>query len=278
MTETRFLTMPDGRRIAHRYVDGRSPALVFLPGYMSDMAGGKAQAVFEWAAANGQACLLLDYSGCGESPGDFADGTLSRWREEVLAAVGAHCSGEVVFIGSSMGGWLMLLCALAMPERVAGLIGIAPAPDFTEWGFSEEQKAIFRSGGTVYEENMYGPEPTPTHAGLWADGENLRLLHAEILEHGHAVRAGDPARGTAQQVGVDTAPDRVVVDRHLCQHLPHGVGARHMLGQKCFIAKVFLHQHGGQGGQAPGIGTGPHPQPVVRLGGKAGGRGLDSYR
>ncbi len=193
MTETRFLTMPDGRRIAHRFVPGKGPALVFLPGYMSDMAGGKAQAVFDWAVAHGQACLLLDYSGCGESTGDFADGTLSRWREEVLAVVEAHCPGQVVFIGSSMGGWMMLLCSLAIPDRVAGLIGIAPAPDFTEWGFTEEQKAIFRSGGTVYEENMYGPEPTPTHAGLWADGETLRLLHAEIpldcpvrLLHGQA--------------------------------------------------------------------------------------------
>lgn len=198
MTETRFLTMPDGRRVAHRFVPGKGPALVFLPGYMSDMAGGKAQAVFDWAVAHGQACLLLDYSGCGESPGQFADGTLSRWRDEVLAVVAAHCAGDVVFIGSSMGGWMMLLCALALSEqfgseRVAGLIGIAPAPDFTEWGFTEEQKAVFRAGGTVYEENQYGPEPTPTHAGLWADGENLCLLDTEIpldcpvrLLHGQA--------------------------------------------------------------------------------------------
>jgi len=193
MTATRFLTMPDGRKIAHRFLPGSGPALVFLPGYMSDMAGGKAQAVFEWARAHGQACLLLDYSGCGESPGDFADGTLSSWREEVLAVVEAHCPDEVMFIGSSMGGWMMLLCALEMPQRVAGLIGIAPAPDFTECGFTEEQKALFRRGETVFEENMYGPEPTPTYADLWADGEKLLLLHTEIpldcpvrLLHGQA--------------------------------------------------------------------------------------------
>ncbi|MGE3690766.1 MAG: alpha/beta fold hydrolase [Novosphingobium sp.] len=193
MIETRFLTMPDGRRIAHRFNPGRGPTLVFLPGYMSDMAGSKAQAVFDWAVQNGQACLLLDYSGCGESSGDFADGTLSRWREEVLAAVEAHCPGDVIFVGSSMGGWLMLLCALAIPDRIAGLIGIAPAPDFTEWGFTEEQKAQFRRGETIYEDNIYGPEPTPTYADLWADGEKLRLLDGEIaltcpvrLLHGQA--------------------------------------------------------------------------------------------
>ena len=87
MTETRFHALPDGRRIAFRLLPGAGPALVFLPGYMSDMAGGKATAVLDWAQREGRACLLLDYSGCGESPGDFAEGTLSRWREEVLALI-----------------------------------------------------------------------------------------------------------------------------------------------------------------------------------------------
>jgi pimeloyl-ACP methyl ester carboxylesterase len=198
MTETRFQTLPCGpdepRRIAHRFTPGKGPALVFLPGYMSDMAGSKAQAVFDWAAENGQACLLLDYSGCGESSGRFEDGTLSRWREEVLAVVGTHCPGPVVFIGSSMGGWMMLLCALALPpERRGGLIGVAPAPDFTDWGYSEEDKARLAAGETVFEENAYGPDPTPTYPGLWADGNAHLLLGAEIpidcpvrLLHGQA--------------------------------------------------------------------------------------------
>ena len=175
-----FHAMPDGRRIAFRLTPGASPVLVFLPGYMSDMSGSKACAVFDWAAEQGRACLLLDYSGCGESDGDFAEGTLSRWREEVLELIAAHCDGAVVLVGSSMGGWLMLLTALAMPQRIHALVGIAAAPDFTAWGFSDEQQAELLAGETVLEENSYGPQPTPTHPGFWADGQTHLLTNREI--------------------------------------------------------------------------------------------------
>ena len=180
MTDVQHHPMPDGRRIAFRHVQGTGPALVFLPGYMSDMAGSKATALFDWAAAQGRACLLLDYSGCGESSGDFADGTLTRWRDEVLALVAARVEGPVLLVGSSMGGWLMLLVGEILGDRLAGMVGIAAAPDFTEWGFSEAQKAKLRSGETIFEENAYGPDPTPTHAAFWRDGEQLRLLDREI--------------------------------------------------------------------------------------------------
>lgn len=194
MTEPRFHEMPDGRRIAYRFAPGGGPTLVFLPGYMSDMAGGKASAVFDWAVSQWRNCLLLDYSGCGTSSGDFADGTLSRWRDEVLALIEEVCPGPVVLIGSSMGGWLMLLVALALPaERRAGLVGIAAAPDFTTWGRSEADKARLAAGETVYEPNPYGPDPTPTYPGFWADGQNLLLLGDDIaldcpvrLLHGQA--------------------------------------------------------------------------------------------
>jgi pimeloyl-ACP methyl ester carboxylesterase len=180
VTATRFHELPQGRRIAFRFTPGVAPALVFLPGYMSDMSGSKACAVFDWALAQGRACLLLDYSGCGESEGDFADGMLSRWREEVLALIAAHCEGQVVLIGSSMGGWLMLLVALAIPDRIHALVGIAAAPDFTAWGFSDEQQAELLVGETVLEENAYGPQPTPTFPGFWADGQAQLVLDREI--------------------------------------------------------------------------------------------------
>lgn len=180
MTPTRFHALADGRRLAFRHVPGAGPTIVFLPGYMSDMAGGKATAVFDWAMGQGRACLLLDYSGCGESDGNFADGTLSRWRDEVLDLIAAQTAGPVVLVGSSMGGWLMLLIGLALGERLAGLVGIAAAPDFTDWGYDAGQQAQLASGQTVLEDNPYGPEPTPTHALFWADGQAQRLLGQPI--------------------------------------------------------------------------------------------------
>jgi pimeloyl-ACP methyl ester carboxylesterase len=188
MDDPDYHELPDGRRIAHRFTPGTGPAWVFLPGYMSDMAGGKACAVFDHARAQGHACLLLDYSGCGQSDGDFADGTLSRWTGEVRALIEAlnETGGldNVVLIGSSMGGWLMLLAALAMPGRVSGLVGIAAAPDFTAWGFSDEQQAELLAGEIVLEENAYGPQPTPTYPGFWADGQANLLLDGEIAFDG----------------------------------------------------------------------------------------------
>lgn len=194
MTDASFHVMPDGRRIAYRFTPGEGPTVVFLPGYKSDMAGGKATAVFDAAQAQGRAALLLDYSGCGESSGAFADGTLSIWRDEVLALIAAHCPGPVVLVGSSMGGWLMLLVALALPAgQVAGLVGIAAAPDFTDWGTSAEDQAKLAAGETVWEDNPYGPEATPTHPGFWADGQAQLLLEDEValecpvrLLHGQA--------------------------------------------------------------------------------------------
>ena len=172
--------MPDGREIAFRHMSGRGPTLVFLPGYMSDMAGGKATALFEWARQQERACLLLDYSGCGESSGAFADGTLSRWRDEVVALIEAQVEGPVMLIGSSMGGWLMVLVAETLGERVAALVGIAAAPDFSNWGFDAAQKARLAADETVYEDNPYGPEPTPTHARFWQDAETHCVLSREI--------------------------------------------------------------------------------------------------
>ncbi len=176
MTALLHHTLYDGRRVAFRYTHGQGPCLVFLPGYMSDMSGSKASALFAEAQEKGRACLLLDYSGCGASDGDFAQGMLSAWRDEVLALVASYVTGPVLLVGSSMGGWLMLLVAEHLKHRLAGMIGIAPAPDFTRWGYTAEQRAALAAGETIYEPNPYGPEPTPTHAKFFADAEcHLRL-------------------------------------------------------------------------------------------------------
>ena len=175
-----FHAFPDGRRIAFRQVTGSLPALVFLPGYQSDMAGSKATALFDWAERNGRGCLLLDYSGCGESAGQFKDGTLTRWCDEVVALVEARLKGQVVLVGSSMGGWLMLLAARQLSARVEALVGIAAAPDFTSWGFDENQKGRLAIGEILRQDNSNGPEPTLVHPGFWSDGEALRQLDGEI--------------------------------------------------------------------------------------------------
>jgi pimeloyl-ACP methyl ester carboxylesterase len=198
--ETAFHTLADNRQLAFRQVAGRGPAIVFLPGYMSDMAGSKATALFDWASETGRACLLLDYSACGESPGDFAEGTLSRWCEEAVALVDARVEGPVVLVGSSMGGWLMLLAARRLGARVAALVGIAAAPDFTNWGYGEEQKARLAQGETLWLENPYGPEPTPVHPGFWVDGERLRQLDKEVPFDG-------PVRLLHGQDDADVSPD-----------------------------------------------------------------------
>ncbi len=184
----RFHAMPDGRRIAFRHTPGSGPALVFLPGYISDMAGSKATAVFDWAVAQGREALLLDYSGCGDSPGEFADGTLGRWLEEVLALIESQVGGKVVLVGSSMGGWLALLAAEALGDRVAALVGIAAAPDFTEWGYTPAEQARLAAGETVLRANLYGPAPTPTHPGFWQDGQARRRLSGAPIAFDGPVR------------------------------------------------------------------------------------------
>jgi pimeloyl-ACP methyl ester carboxylesterase len=168
-----------GRRLAFRRREGRGPALLFLSGYMSDMDGGKATALDSWAGAQGRAMLRFDYAGCGLSAGDFEAQTLAGWRDDALAMVDS-LDGPVVLVGSSMGGWLMLLVALARPERVRALVGIAAAPDFTDWGFDSAQKAAIRSGGRLEEPSPYGDAPYVTTRAFWESGESLRLLDGEI--------------------------------------------------------------------------------------------------
>lgn len=170
--------------MAYRHLPGRLPAIVFLPGYMSDMSGSKAQAVLDWAQDRGRACLLLDYTGCGQSDGDFADGRLSQWRDDVVALIDHLGIGTVQLVGSSMGGWLMLLIAESLGEHVQALVGIAPAPDFTEWGLSQSQRIELAAGRTIYEDNPYGPEPTPTHAGFFSDGERHKRLRSGVAFDG----------------------------------------------------------------------------------------------
>lgn len=170
--------------LAHHHAPGASPTLVFLPGYRSDMQGSKVLAMEAWARDRGQAFLRFDYAGCGESPGDFEDQTLASWRDDALRMIDTVVDGPVVLVGSSMGGWLMLLVAKARPDRVVGMVGIAAAPDFTRWGFTEAEKATLAAQGRLEQPSDYGPEPMVTTLGFWTSGEANLMLEAPIAFDG----------------------------------------------------------------------------------------------
>jgi pimeloyl-ACP methyl ester carboxylesterase len=184
LTPPEYVTRPDGVRLAFRMVKGnggkRQPTLVFLPGYKSDMQGSKALAVEAWAIKNGHAMLRLDYSGCGESEGAFEEGTLAQWRDDARYVVENVVRGPIILIGSSMGGWLMLLLALALGSDVKSLLGIAAAPDFTDWGFTSEEKGQIERHGSLARASDYGPEPMITTRAFWQSGEANRLLNGDI--------------------------------------------------------------------------------------------------
>jgi pimeloyl-ACP methyl ester carboxylesterase len=191
MSELRHFEV-SGRKVAYRLREGALPTIVFLPGYASDMEGAKALAIDAFAEDRGLGMLRLDYSGTGSSGGTFEDGTLALWLEDALAAIDRLAEGPIVLIGSSMGGWIAFHLALLRPERVRSLVGIAAAPDFTDWGFPEHLKEWLAAGETLRRESPHGGEQVTT-AGFWSSGQELLLLADEIaidcpvrLVHGEA--------------------------------------------------------------------------------------------
>lgn len=174
------MTDPGAARIAYHHSPGSGPTIVFLPGYSSDMEGTKALAIEAWAKRAGRGFVRFDYRGCGASEGTFEDYTLADWRDDALMIVDQLVQGPVLLVGSSMGGWIMLLVARARPDRVAGMVGIAPAPDFTDWGFSPDDKMTLLKDGRLEKPSPYGPDPVVTTRGFWSSGEANRLMFGAI--------------------------------------------------------------------------------------------------
>jgi pimeloyl-ACP methyl ester carboxylesterase len=174
------IARPDGLRLACRFRPGAGPAIVFLPGYMSDMEGSKALALDQWAEAQGRAMLRLDYAGCGASDGRFEDGTLDGWRDDARFLIDHFALDDIVLVGSSMGGWIALLLARDIGDRVRALVGIAAAPDFTEWGFTDADKARIVADGRLVEPSDYSDEPYVTTLGFWQSGQANRLLDGPL--------------------------------------------------------------------------------------------------
>lgn len=184
MSETAgVLNRADGEALAWRRLTGEGPTIVWLGGYRSDMAGTKAQALADWAAQSGRAFLRFDYFGHGESTGDFEKGTITRWREDALAVMDELTDGPLVLVGSSMGGWIACLAAMAWPERVQAMVLIAPAPDFTEKligpSLDDAARADIAETGVWYRPSPYG-DPDPITRELMDDGARWSILPGPV--------------------------------------------------------------------------------------------------
>jgi len=173
----------DGVELAWAKHEGRSPTVVFFTGFRSDMTGDKAGRLAAFCAERGQAMLRFDYSGHGASGGRFEDGTIGSWTQDALAVIDRLTDGKLVLVGSSMGGWIALLAALARRDRIAALVGIAAAPDFTEdllWqALPFEQRETLMDRGVIHVPSEYG-DPTPFTRALIEDGRDHLLLTGPI--------------------------------------------------------------------------------------------------
>ncbi len=235
------LTSADGATIAYRRSPGRGPGVVFFTGYKSDMTGQKAVRLEEACRAEGRAFLRFDYTGHGESSGVFVDGTIGRWRDDAVLVLDRLTEGPQVLVGSSLGGWIALLVALVRPARVAGLIGVAAAPDFTEDLIppllSPGDRAVLEAGGIVEMPGCYGEEPTPVKKAFLDEGRDHLLLRAEI-GHGCA-GAADPRHAGPGRAVADLAPPRRAA------------------------ARAGRDSHAGQRRRSPAVAAGG-PRPAVR--------------
>jgi pimeloyl-ACP methyl ester carboxylesterase len=178
----------DGVQLAFERIEGTAPTFVWLGGFKSDMSGTKAQTLADWTRERGQGFVRFDYFGHGQSGGRFEDGKISRWLGDTLAVLDGLTTGPLVLVGSSMGGWLALLAARARPARVAGLLLIAPAPDFTErlmWpSFSPAQQQQLMNGGRLELPSAYSPEPTVITRAMIEDGRVRQVMNAPIAFDG----------------------------------------------------------------------------------------------
>ena len=170
--------------LAYDQTEGDGPGVVFLGGFMSNKEGVKARYLEEWAQRRGRAFLRFDYSGHGQSSGDFREGTISRWAEDAAAIIGSMTEGPQILVGSSMGGWIALLIAREMPDRVAGMVTIAAAPDFTEdsvWaGMGEDARAALMTDGEILVPSEYDPEPYIITRKLVEDGRRNLVLRSPL--------------------------------------------------------------------------------------------------
>ena len=183
MTEPSFLHLATGEELAHHHIPGAGPGVVFCGGYTSDMTGTKALALARYCRRRGRAYTRFDYRGHGASAGRFADGTIGSWTGDALAVVDQVTTGPLIVVGSSMGGWIMLLVALARPARVQALVGVAAAPDFSEdllARASAAERRQLEEQGYWLQPSAYGDAPYPVTRRLIEDARQHLLLGGTI--------------------------------------------------------------------------------------------------
>jgi len=183
MHEPDLFKTPQGRELAYHRTPGDSPGIIFLGGFMSDMDGTKARYLEDWARQTGRGFLRFDYSGHGQSSGRFEEGSIGIWAEDAMQVMDHLSQGPQILVGSSMGGWIALLLAKSRPERIAGLVTVAAAPDFTEdsmlAGFDTAQRAALEADGVVYLPSDYG-DPYPVTRNLIENGRRHLVLRDRL--------------------------------------------------------------------------------------------------
>jgi len=235
-----ILTLEDGRRIAYHRLPGKSPGIVFFGGFASDMTGTKAMAIEILCRQTGQAFWRFDYTGHGASSGSFTEGTISSWTADALSVIDDLTEGPLVLIGSSMGGWIMLQAALARPERVSGLIGLASAPDFTEDllhnSLNAKGRATLEENGQIALPSDYG-EPYIITQALIEDGRDNLLLGGPIpitcpvrLLHGILDAEVPPETSLKLATCLETPDVTVTFIKH----------ADHRLSDLASLSRIFL--------------------------------------
>jgi len=246
-----FLSAPKGEKIAYKMSQGLTgysgPTLIWCGGLKSDMEGGKAVHLHDWAIENGRPYIRFDYFGHGKSSGQFRDGTISHWAQDTIQIIDEIAKGNVILIGSSMGGWTSLLATIARPERVKALLLIAPAPDFTEkliWAnWTAEQREVLTREGILFEPSDYG-EPYEYSRALIEDGRKNQILDAPIKFNGPvrilqgAKDAVVPWQYSQQIMDVITSQD---VDYMLIKDGDHSLSTPSDLDRLVHIVKV-LHR------------------------------------
>ena len=238
-----YLSAPKGEKIAYKKSDGKGPTLVWCGGLKSDMEGGKATNLHDWAIEEERSYIRFDYFGHGESSGAFREGTISRWASDVVQVIDELTKGDVILVGSSMGGWASLLATLQRPSRVRGLLLIAPAPDFTQkltWvDWTDEQRETLERDGIVYVPSDYD-EPYEYSRVLMKDGKANQILDAPINFDGPvrilqgAVDPVVPWEYSRQILDVITSED---VDYTLVKNGDHSLSAPEDLDRLVRVAK-----------------------------------------